>query len=817
MSANNNCYMPTIQLIPPPGKTTKAGELAEDICHLHGLEQHVHIPTRGPNTLDLILSDFPGNVTVTGHPPLGASDHICLLAIIPAPALRERPTKRTVWRYQQADWDRLRHSYRTSDWESCFTENPDQSCEYVSSRILSGMKQFIPSRILVTRPTDPSWWTPECSDAVSAKQLAWKQMSRSPSPQHLVNARQATRACATRLQRAQALHTAQLRQRLASGNMTDKQWWSTIKRAGGVQRNSNFPTITGDDGKEHVLNHDKANCFAQYFASKCSLGQNDLTENNTPATRQRTQKSIGSVHFRPATVRRELRRLNSSKAIGPDNIPARVLKECADALCKPLSRLFSLCYAKGRQPALWKTARVVPIHKKKSKAQPNNYRPISLLSIISKVMEAIVNRTIVNFLEKEDLLSAHQFGFRRKLGTSDLLTLLQHEWSSAIASHGAVHALAIDIAGAFDKVAHRGVLAKAQACGITGTLLAWLQDYLKDRSLQAVICGQQSAQYPISAGVPQGSILGPTLFILYVNDCADHLPGGPSLAVYADDTTLYKCITCIGDIRDSSTQLQSAVDAVAAWGQSWKIQFEPTKSQALTLSCHRPPLVLPPISFNNVPVAEEDEIRLLGVLFDRQLSFRSHLRSIASKANQRMHFFKKVAPLLNVAGKLCLYKGFVRPTMEYSFLTWMGASESSLKQLDRVQHRALRLIGPGAVLPHLSHRRMVGTLCYMYKLHCIPPSHPVASLLPGPAVAAPNPRTRRSSIARHPHQLQHDHPARTASWNLRRFPNAASKAWNVLPPSLLQHRPELKRLQAFKNKVNRHLLHSNWLAATDSL
>ena len=130
----------------------------------------------------------------------------------------------------------------------------------------------------------------------------------------------------------------------------------------------------------------------------------------------------------------------------------------------------------------------------------------------------------------------------------------------------------------------------------------------------------------------------------------------------------------------------------------------------------------------------------------------------------------------------------------------MGASESSLKQLDSGQHRALRLIGPGVVLPHLSHRHMVGALCYMYKLHCIPLSHPVASLLPGPAVAAPNPRTRRSSIARHLHQLQHDHPARTASWNLRRFPNAASKSWNVLPPSLLQHSPELKRMQAFKKK-----------------
>ena len=105
-------------------KTTKAVELAEDSCHLHGLEQHVHILTRSPNTLDLISSDFPGNVTVTGHTPLGTLDRIWLLAIIPEPALRERPTMRTVWRHQQADWDRLRHSYRTTDWESCcFPQN----------------------------------------------------------------------------------------------------------------------------------------------------------------------------------------------------------------------------------------------------------------------------------------------------------------------------------------------------------------------------------------------------------------------------------------------------------------------------------------------------------------------------------------------------------------------------------------------------------------------------------------------------------------------------------------------------------------------
>ena len=167
-------------------------------------------------------------------------------------------------------------------------------------------------------------------------------------------------------------------------------------------------------------------------------------------------------------------------------------------------------------------------------------------------------------------------------------------------------------------------------------------------ALRAVVCGQESEVFPVRAGVPQGSILEPTLFVLYVNDCEDCLPGGSRLAVYADDTTLYKCLSSGDSIQNASSNLQQAVDAVAAWGSSWKIQFEPTKSQALTLSNHRPPIALPSIYFNNITVAEEDEIKFLGVTFDRQLSFRSHLRNVSSKANQRLHFFKKVAPLLNV-------------------------------------------------------------------------------------------------------------------------------------------------------------------------
>ena len=346
------------------------------------------------------------------------------------------------------------------------------------------------------------------------------------------------------------------------------------------------------------------------------------------------------------------------------------------------------------------------------------------------------------------MLSGHQFGFRRRLGTADLLTILLHKWSSTIANRGPVHTLAADIAGVFDKVSHKGALAKAQACGIGGTLHTWLQDYLSNRSFRAVVYGQESEVFPVKAGVPQGSILGQTLFVLYVNDCEDCLPGGSSLAVYANDTTLYKCLSSGDSIQNASSNLQQAVDAVAAWGSSWKIQLEPTKSQALTLCNHRSPIALPSIYYSNIPVAEEDEIKLLGVTFDRQLSFCSHLRNVSSKPNQRLHFFKKVAPLLNIPGKLAVYEGFVRTAMEYSCLVWIGASDTSLRQLDRAQHRALHLIGPGTYLPRLSYHRAVASLCYIYKLHYLANSHPLAALLP-PAGATHTRPTRQSATERH--------------------------------------------------------------------
>ena len=490
---------------------------------------------------------------------------------------------------------------------------------------------------------------------------------------------------------------------------------------------------------------------------------------------------------------------------------------CATVLASPLSELFSLCFRHGVQPSPWKTAKVVPVFKKQSRSAVKNYRPVSLLSVVSKVMEKVINRRLVNYLEKEELLSAHQFGFRSGLGAADLLTALNHEWMNTINSGGAVRVLAVDIAGAFDKVSHAGVLHKAKAYGICRDLHRWLTAYLTQRKLQAVVGGATSPLFPIQAGVPQGSILGPTLFLLYVNDAADVLPPGVSPATYADDTTIYSNIPSMDDAQSQCDHFQAGVSALATWGTTWRVKFEPTKSQAMTISRHRLPWQIPPVHFDGLLVEEVNQLKLLGVIFDHSMNYGNHLRATALRASQRIGFLRKAANILDLRGKLVAYKGFIRPLMEYCPLVWSGAAPGHLSRLNRVQKRALALIGPGVCVDSLAIRRTVSGLCLLFKLLCGPRLKTLQPLLPPSATPVENARTRRQYMPAHRFQLATSLHARSLDGIRRSFPYGMITDWNSISPDILHEQPCLRSLQSFKLKVYHSLKRSRWHWATDSM
>ena len=236
-------------------------------------------------------------------------------------------------------------------------------------------------------------------------------------------------------------------------------------------------------------------------------------------------------------VKKVITNLDSSKASGPNCIPVVVLKNCEPELSYILAKLFNNCLKESCFPDCWKVSLVVPVFKNVGeRSTAKNYCPVSLLSVVSKVFEKLVNNRIVDHLEKCDLFSDFQYGFRSSQSTADLLTVVSDRIARAFNRSGATQDVALDVSKAFDRVWHADLLHKLKSYGISGQIFGLISSFLSNRRLRVVLEWTSSQEYPVNAGVPQGSILGPTLFLLYIN----YLPDGVicNIAIYAADTTL---------------------------------------------------------------------------------------------------------------------------------------------------------------------------------------------------------------------------------------------------------------------------------------
>ena len=387
---------------------------------------------------------------------------------------------------------------------------------------------------------------------------------------------------------------------------------------------------------------------------------------------------------------------------------------CSPELSPVLSKLYNLCLSKSVFPSSWKMASVVPVFRGSGeKSDPANYRPISLLPIISKVFESVINQHLLGFLEDHSLLTDAQFGFRHSRSTGDVLALITEHINKALDSRGEARVVALDISKAFDKVWHRGLVHKLKSYGISGKLLGTISDFLADRHITVVHEGHSSLTHSINAGDPQGSVLGPTLFLFYINDLPDRILS--ELAIYADDTTLFTAYR--GSLSTSRSQASSTLNQdltnVVAWGKDWLLSFNQKKSHLLSLSGSRTP-TLPDICMDSVQLQELPGIRLLGLDITSNLSWDKYISDIAKRASQRLGCLYRARRYLTSSAMLHLYKATIR---EYCSHIWAGAPACHLSLLDRIQQRATNLVGQDLVssLEPLSVRRSVSSLSLFYR------------------------------------------------------------------------------------------------------
>ena len=335
-----------------------------------------------------------------------------------------------------------------------------------------------------------------------------------------------------------------------------------------------------------------------------------------PVFPSRSNLKLHKISVTRKMVRKVIMNLDLSKASGLDYIPVVVLKNCEPELSYILAELFNKCLKESCFPDCWKVSSVVPAFKNVGeRSTARYYRPVSLLSVVSKVFEKLVNSRIVGQLEKCGFFSDFQYGFRSSRSTADLLTVVSDRIPWAFNRSGATRAVALDISKAFDRVWHAGLLQKLKSYGISGQIFGLISSFLSNRRLRVVLDGKSSQEYQVNAGVRQGSILGPTLFLLYSNDLPDDVIC--DIAIYADDTTLYSKCDQASDLwqqLELPSELEFCLRDTVDWGKKWLVDFNAGKTQLVSFDR----------SYNNGSIdikmdgsvlEEKSSLKMLGLTF----------------------------------------------------------------------------------------------------------------------------------------------------------------------------------------------------------
>ena len=788
--------------------TDVGGREALSFSHLNDLEQIIKHPTRvpdrldqTPNTLDLFFTSNPQNYSYSLSSPLGSSDHSLLsVSTTLSPPSPLPPTSRRLWHWNRLQRNDLGAFLLDFPWvDYCFrSRDPSLAAGKIADIMVAAMEAFVPSSVKSFSPSKP-WFDHACSLAVQARERAYQSYLHSRSAlthQAFISSRN---RCKAILHKAKHSFVKKKCDNLTSSPSTNA-FWSLAKNVSKNFCNSNFPPLFRPDGSIANSPTEKATLFGSQFSANSTLDDSDALEpSNLPLSRPMSMPIVSQ-----RKVRRVLRSLNTNKASGPDGIPPRFLKEFADELAPVLCRLFRLILLTSIYPSPWKHALVQPVPKKGDHSNPSNYRPIALTSTIAKVFESLLNAHILKHLESHSLLSDHQYGFRKARSTGDLLSYLTHIWSSSLRDFGESFIVALDISKAFDRVWHKALLAKLPSFGFTPSLCNLISSFLSNRSISVVVDGATSPSLPICSGVPQGSVLSPTLFLLFLNDLL-HATLNP-VHSYADDSTLDKsssfpCQPSSVARSQSRIALSSAVNAdlgsISSWGSLNLVKFNASKTQFLPISLSTTTSDYDIVFDNNV-IQPLNSINILGINISSNLSWRQHISEIAKSASKKLGVLFRCRKYFSSEQLLQLYVGLIRPCMEYCSHIWGGSPFTAL--LDRVESKAFRLINnPNLTssLDPLSLRRNVSSLSLFYRYFFGRCSVELAGCVPPPLA---RPRNTRQASSSHNYCVEVVN-ARVNRYNDCFFPST-SKLWNSLPASVF---PNSYNISSFKRNVCHHL------------
>lgn len=444
--------------------------------------------------------------------------------------------------------------------------------------------------------------------------------------------------------------------------------------------------IANEIGNKFKNNSSNANCSANFLNRKENIettspnfSNNDLNVNveyNRP--------------FELFELDAVLKNIKGTSA-GPDQIRYEMIKN----LNKPeriiILEYFNNIWISRTFPNQWHEATIIPILKPgKDSLEPDSYRPIALTNCLCKILERLVNNRLLHVLEKEQMICKFQSGFRKKRCTYDNVTRLENDIKSAFTVQSSVLAVFLDLQKAYDMAWRRGILQKLYDLGFRGNLPIFINNLMTDRTFKVRIGTELSDTFTQINGVPQGSVISPTLFMILINDMLKDISPNVKFALYADDIVLW----CdLKDADDARIEMQKALDKLSEWQEKWGTSFSPIKSNYVVFSRKR---IIPKVklTINEVEIPQTDTTFFLGLKFDRKLRWHEHINYLITACNKRLNVLRSIQNSNWGADRyslIAIYKSFIRAKLDYGSHLYDAAAKGLKNKLNVIQNSALRL------------------------------------------------------------------------------------------------------------------------------
>ena len=681
INGQHDSYNPNILIPSWIGEGSKA-----DVIYLlmsGSLHQVNSIVNHYGRILDLVFYTNPNNIKISkSEVPLSVVDlyHFPIEISISADIHEniENNVASTEFNFKKGDFVGLNSYINSIDWSQRLSySDVDDKVNSLYEILLKGFEMFIPLKKKI-EINDPPWYNKRLRNLKNRVSKANKRYKSETNPDKIRDLRLKFLSLSKEFHSIRDQSYKQYLVNTEEMLISDpSKFWSYVKSR---KKTSGYPSMMSRGTRKSCNPVETCELFADFFQSVYVTDTGVVSENLKKSYPLEKRTDIGSISLSIDNVVSHLLNIDISKGAGPDNISPIILKNCAESLSSPLLSIFNFSLSTEKFPTRWKESYLIPLFKNGSRSQVENYRGIAILPTFGKLFEEIVTTILTEKLRK--VISNAQHGFMKRRSTSTNLVEFVSHATKVMESKHQLDVIYTDFQKAFDRVKHSILLYKLKKMGVHSSLLAWISSYLSGRSQFVKLANWSSRTFSVTSGVPQGSHLGPILFILFMDD-ATKVFSTSAYLMYADDLKIFKEIK---NVLDASA-LQRDLNRFLQWCNLNELFLNVQKCNVISFTRRRSKITFD-YSIDNIALNRVKLIKDLGVLLDEKLTFSKHVEYVIAKSYSMLGFLMRTCKqFTNILSLKNVYFAYVRSYLEYASVVWQPYQDTFVNRIESIQKK----------------------------------------------------------------------------------------------------------------------------------